>query len=127
VPVTVRGADDAEVEVLRIEENLRRRILKPSETAKAIRRLFRLHGVANGGDRGDATLIRDQSRMSALEEVAAKAGYSAPQARAYRTLANLIPPLMAPLDAGLLTQKVGLQIAQMDAEDQAALPIYEAL
>ncbi len=52
VPVVVLDVSDQQVEVLRIEENLRRRGLKPSETARAIRRLYELHGIGeNKGGR----------------------------------------------------------------------------
>lgn len=50
VPVVVLDVSDQQVEVLRIEENLRRRGLKPSEAARAIGRLHELHGVKAGGD-----------------------------------------------------------------------------
>jgi hypothetical protein len=45
--VVLDVADD-QVEVLRIEENLRRRTLKISEAARAVRRLYELAGIKQG-------------------------------------------------------------------------------
>lgn len=112
VPVVVREvASDEEHETLLIEENLRRRQLLPSESFKAVKRLYELMGIEGQGNRGDLT-------SATVAEVAAEIGKSERTVARMRTLADLIPPLAAMLDAGTLNQTAAYQIAQMDEDGQ---------
>jgi hypothetical protein len=49
VPVRVFDADEHTVDLLRLEENLRRRTPKPSEAARAVKRWYELRGIAGSG------------------------------------------------------------------------------
>ena len=113
VPVVVREvASDEEHETLLIEENLRRRQLLPSESFKAVKRLYELRGLDGAGrpknGENPATVAELTSELGKTERTVAR----------MRTLANLIPPLAAMLDAGTLNQTAAYQIAQMDEDGQ---------
>lgn len=101
-------ASDEEHETLLIEENLRRRQLLPSESFKAVKRLYELRGIELGNNGGSATVA----------DLADEIGKSERTVRTMRTLADLIPPLAAMLDAGTLNQTAAYQIAQMDEDGQ---------
>lgn len=84
VPVVVREvASDEEHETLLIEENLRRRQLLPSESFKAVKRLYELRGIDGAGSRGDLT-------GATVAQVAAELGKSERTVKTMRTLAELI-------------------------------------
>lgn len=117
VPVTIRDADDTEIELVRIEENLRRRTLTTSETAKAIRRLYELRGVRRGGRNGRNT-SRARDHKTPLERIAAELGFSGRTVGDLRRLADLVPSLSALLDSEDLRMKAAFQLAQLDAGDQ---------
>lgn len=109
VPVIVREVgSDEEHETLLIEENLRRRQLLPSESFKAVKRLYELRGIKNG----------DTTSSCTVKELAVELGKSEATVTKMRTLADLIPPLAAMLDAGTLNQTAAYQIAQMDEDGQ---------
>ncbi len=108
-PAVVREvSDDAEHETLLIEENLRRRVLTTSETARAVKRLYELRGIDREGG--------SPATVAGVQEIASEIGKSERATRRLRTLADLIPSLAAMLDAGEITQAVAYQLAQMDEE-----------
>jgi ParB family chromosome partitioning protein len=111
VPVRVFDADPQTVERLRIQENLRRRTLKPSEIARAVCRWYELNGAQQGRH---VTL----PGVTSVAELAEDMGTSEKTVKVYRTLADLIPPLAALLDAGDLPQKAAYQLAQLPSETQ---------
>jgi len=103
VPVVVLDVSDQQVEVLRTQENLRRRGLKPSETARAIRRLYELHGISeNKGGRPTKETPAESAGVSpkTQEDVARDAGVSPRKAQRLNRIADLIGPLMRLLDHG---------------------------
>ena len=111
VPVVVREvATDEEHETLLIEENLRRRQLLPSESFKAVKRLYELRGIKHGGDKQTATVA-----ACSVAELACELGKSERSVRTMRTLADLIEPLATMLDRNEITQAVAYQLAQLDA------------
>ena len=121
VPVVVREvASDEEHETLLIEENLRRRQLLPSESFKAVKRLYELNGIDGAGNRGDLT-------GATVAQVAKELGKSERTVKTMRTLADLIEPLATLLDRGEITQAVAYQIAQLDAEGQKAMESWMGL
>jgi hypothetical protein len=98
VPVRVFDADRDTVERLRIEENLRRRILKPSEQARAIKRWYELKGISGQGARTDLS-----AGLTSASDLAQDMGISRQTITVYRTLAELIPALSRLLDHGAPT------------------------
>lgn len=131
VPVTVRDvADDAEVELIRIAENLRRRTIKVSETAKAIRRErevreARIRRTAQEASSIDPMLkqpseraIQGQTIAETKAEHRGQPGMSGAAIERLDRLADLIPPLMALLDDGTLSKDGGYQLAQLPEVDQ---------
>ena len=121
VPVVVREvASDEEHETLLIEENLRRRQLLPSESFKAVKRLYELNGIEGPGSRGDLTGIT-------VKQVASDLNKSPATIKRMRTLADLIPPLAAMLDAGEITQAVAYQLAQLDETGQKYMESWMGL
>ena len=121
VPVVVREvASDEEHETLLIEENLRRRQLLPSESFKAVKRLYELNGIEGPGSRGDLTGIT-------VKQVASDLNKSPATIKRMRTLADLIPPLAAMLDAGEITQAVAYQLAQLDEIGQKYMESWMGL
>lgn len=94
-----------------IEENLRRRQLLPSESFKAVKRLYELRGIKHG----------DTSRDITVKSLAEGLGKSEATVKRMRTLANLIPPLAAMLDNGEITQAVAYQLAQLDEDGQKSM------
>ena len=118
VPVIVREvANDEEHETLLIEENLRRRQLLPSESFKAVKRLYELRGISHG----------DTTRDITVKSLADELGKSEATVKRMRTLADLIPPLAAMLDAGEITQAVAYQLAQLDPDGQEQMASYLGL
>jgi len=120
-PVVVLDVSDDQVEVLRIEENLRRRGLKPSETARAIRRLYELHGVAERGGRPtkeNPETVSGFMPAKTAADVARDAGVHPKKAQVFNRLADLIPALMHLLDAEMITQAVAYQLAQLPVVEQ---------
>ncbi len=113
--MVVLDVSDQQVEVLRIEENLRRRGLKTSETVRAIRRLYELHGITEKGGRPAKENPADSAGFvpKTQEDVARDAGVSPRQAQVFNRLADLIPELMQLRDAGTITQAVAYQLAQL--------------
>ncbi len=99
VPVRVFDADEETVERLRIEENLRRRTLKPSETARAIRRLHQMAAIRTG-PRGDLLPEVTNTNAQTRDEIAQVVDLSPAKVSVYNTLANLIPPLSVLMDKG---------------------------
>ncbi len=77
--------------------------LKPSETARAIRRLYELHGITEKGGRPTKETPTPGVGVmpeKTAEDVARDAGVSPTKARTLNRLADLIPTLMERLDAG---------------------------
>jgi len=122
VPVVVLDVSDQQVEVLRIEENLRRRGLKPSETARAIRRLYELHGITeNKGGRPSKETpppVSGVTEPKKAGDIARDAGMSPAKARTLNRIADLIGPLMRLLDHGVITQTMAYGFAQRPTEEQ---------
>jgi len=112
------GAHCGGHETLLIEENLRRRQLTVSETARAVKRLYELKGVDRSG--GGSPVHAEPVRA----EIARETGISESSVKRLRTLADLIPELAAMLDNGEITQSVAYQIAQMDAGGQQQMHGY---
>ncbi len=124
VPVVVREvASDEEHETLLIEENLRRRQLTVSETARAVKRLYELRGL-DGVKGGPASSRENPATVAGL---ASELGKSERTVRTMRTLADLIPPLATMLDAGEITQAVAYQLAQLDPDGQEQMASYLGL
>ena len=121
VPVVVREvASDEEHETLLIEENLRRRQLLPSESFKAVKRLYELRGL--DGVKGGPSANR-----STVEQLAKELDKSPTTVKTMRTLANLIQPLASMLDNGEITQKVAYQLAQLDETGQKHMESWMGL
>jgi len=122
--VVVLDVSDQQVEVLRIEENLRRRGLKPSETARALRRLYELHGITQGKHTPAKRPVSsspgedEETPQKTVAEVARDAGVGLTKASMLNRLADLIDPLMQRLDAGSITQKMAYGFAQLPPAEQ---------
>ncbi len=124
VPVVVREvASDEEHETLLIEENLRRRQLTVSETARAVKRLYELRGL--DGVKGGPSSSRENP--ATVAGLASELGKSERSIRTMRTLADLIPPLAAMLDNGEITQTVAYQLAQLDETAQKYMESWMGL
>lgn len=112
VPVIEWDVDDETVERMRIDENLRHRVLKPSETARAIRRLYVINEIKQGKNNSSAKLA---------EELAEATGLTERTIQRYNRIANLIPELMVLLDARQFSDRVAEQLGFLPEEDQRAL------
>jgi len=99
-----------------------RRGLKPSETARAIRRLYELHGITeNKGGRPvkeNPLTVRGIMPEKTVEDVARDAGVSPGKARRLNRIADLIPALMERLDARTITQEMAYGFAQLSVAEQ---------
>jgi len=128
-PVVVLDVSDDQVEVLRTQENLRRRGLKPSETARAIRRLYELHGIERGRHTpatptSSSEIVSDEESPAAksAEDVARDVGMHPKKAQVFNRLADLIPALMERLDAHTITQKMAYGFAQLPSAPPVPRP-----
>jgi len=118
MPAVVLDVSDDQVEVLRTQENLRRRGLKPSETARAIRRLYELHGITEKGGRpakDNSETVSEFAPAKTVEDVARDAGVSPKKAQRFNRIADLTGPLMRLLDHGVITQTMAYGFAQRPA------------
>jgi len=121
VPVVIRECSSPEEEeAILIEENIRRRQISTSETARAIKRLYEVYGIERGGGRPEKEDEKPDSdcRVFKQSDIAEQVGLKETQVRVYRTLANLIPEISGLLDTKKITQKVAYQLAQLPAGDQ---------
>jgi len=122
VPVVVREvASDEEHETLLIEENLRRRQLTVSETARAVKRLYELNGIEGAGR------PKHGGNYITVKQIAENQNKSEITIKRMRTLADLIPPLAAMLDANEITQAVAYQLAQLDVDGQKSMESWMGL
>lgn len=122
VPVVVREvATDEEHETLLIEENLRRRQLLPSESFKAVKRLYELRGIDGAGR------PKDGGNGATVAQLSSELGKSERTIKTMRTLADLIEPLATMLDRGEITQSVAYQLAQLDADGQKSMESWMGL
>lgn len=116
VPCVVRQvANDTELELLLIEDNVRRRHLSPYEFAKAVKRAYELNGIRHGGDR------QESDSNSCLQDIADSFGVSKFKVKEARTLAELIPSFGELLDAKRITREVATHLAQLPHDAQVAL------
>lgn len=114
VPCVVRQvASDTELELLLIEDNVRRRHLSPYEFAKAVKRAYELNGIRAGKPTNGNSLK--------LNELADSYGVSESEVRRARTLAELIPSFGELLDAKRITKEVATHLAQLPHDAQVAL------
>ena len=121
VPVVIRECSSPEEEeAILIEENIRRRQISTSETARAIKRLYEVYGIERGGGRPEKEDEKPDSdcRVFKQSDIAEQVGLKETQVRVYRTLANLIPEISGLLDTKKITQEVAYQLAQLPAGDQ---------
>ncbi len=123
LPVVVRKCPSPEEEeAIIIEENIRRRQLSTSETARAIKRLYEIYGIERKPGRpkeeDEKTVGRRPFFTFTRSDIAEQTGLKETQVKVYRTLANLIPEILGLLDAKKITQKVAYQLAQLPAGDQ---------
>jgi len=91
-----------------------RRGLKPSETARAIRRLYELHGIVPGRHTSatptpsSETISEESPAAKSAEDVARDVGMHPKKAQVFNRLADLIPELMQLQDAGTIGDTGGL-------------------
>lgn len=100
-----------------IEENLRRRQLLPSESFKAVKRLYELRGLDGAGR------PKNGENPATVAELSSELGKSERTVARMRTLADLIPSLSAMLDARTRTlwqaiQKIQAELEQLKAAQQ---------
>jgi hypothetical protein len=121
VPVLIHDLDDddPQVTLLRVDENMRRRTLKPSEMARAVDAWYGATAI-HQGDRTDLTSAPG-AEVPALIGRNGQA-MSERSREIYRHLANLIKPLADMLDSGDLAQKVACQLAQQLAHRRRDAP-----
>jgi ParB family chromosome partitioning protein len=106
--------DHQAIEELRIEEQLRRRVLTPAQNVRTIRRWFILHGIGRGGD-------QQQTDNLSVRDLADALGVSDKSVFRLNRIADLIPPFMAMYDAKQLPQMMAYNIALLSKDDQTAL------
>jgi len=121
VPVIVHydlDDDDPKVTLLRVDENIRRRSLKISETARAVKAWHDATAKPVGTNR---YTNGSSSTVDELEMPEAIASMSPSTRTIYTKLAALIEPLAFMLDTKQIGTQVAYQLAQLSKENQEAL------
>jgi ParB family chromosome partitioning protein len=120
--IMLKAANREAIDLLRIQENLRRRTLRPSEMARAYRRLTEIRNMApahraRGKERNDAP----EAPFTSVRDIANEAGVGQRTFQRFNRLADLIPEFMDLLDEGKLGSHAGEMLAQLATEEQRSL------
>jgi len=108
---SVLDSDEKAIDALRIEEQLRRRVLSPAQYVRTIRRWWDLQEFREGAH-GNRLIVR---------QFADQEGYTPGHIYQLKRIADLVPAFMAMYDEKQLPHMMAYHLAQLPAEDQEAL------
>ena len=116
MPVIVRDLDDDEAVSIRVDSNLQRENILPSERAKAYQ--MKLEAIKHQGERRDLTSSQLATKLRADQIVGAEAGVSKDSIHRYIRLNNLDQPLKDKVDSGELAFTPAVELSYLKPEEQ---------
>ena len=119
MPAIVRDLDDDAATIIMVDSNLQRETLLPSERAFAYK--MKLEALKRQGARTDLTCVQIEHKLKARDVVAKEAGESAAQVQRYIRLTELIPPLLAMVDAKEVGFSPAVELSYLKPEEQTDL------
>ena len=122
LPAIVRTMDQEEATVTMVDSNLQREVILPSEKARAYK--MKLEVYKRQGKRTDLTSDQPDpksKRKTARDRVAENSPDSATQIRRFIRLNDLIPEILAMVDAGKIALTPAVEISYLSKEEQEYL------
>ena len=116
LPVIVRNMDDDAAVLLRVDSNLQREHILPSERAFAYK--MKLEALKNQGARSDLTSGQIGPKLRSDEQVALDAGESRKQVQRFIRLTNLIPELLDMVDEKKISFNPAVELSYLDEAQQ---------
>ena len=118
--VIVRDLDDDAATIIKVDSNLQRESLLPSERAFAYK--MKLEAIKHQGARTDLTSVQVEQKLSARDKVAKDAGEkSGIQVTRYIRLTELIPPLLDMVDEKKIAFNPAYELSFLTKEEQTQL------
>ena len=116
MPVIVRDMDDDAATILRVDSNLQRETLLPSERAFAYK--MKLEAIKHQGQRTDLTSSQVGMKLQAMDIVGQEAGDSRNQVHRYIRLTELIPELLDMVDEKKIAFNPAVEISYLKPNEQ---------
>ena len=116
MPVIVRDLDDDAAIILRVDANLQRETILPSERAFAYK--MKLDALKHQGARTDLTSAQVGRKLETADIVAEEAGESRNQVRRYIRLTELIPELLSMVDEKKIAFNPAVELSYLKPEEQ---------
>ena len=116
VPVIVRNMEDDAATILRVDSNLQRENILPSERAFAYK--MKLDAIKNQGARSDLTSSQVGMKLQALDIVGQEAGDSRNQVHRFIRLTNLVPELLDMVDEKKISFNPAVELSYLDENQQ---------
>ena len=120
VPAEIKELTRDEAIILMVESNLQRSVILPSE--KAFSYKMRLEAMKRQGQRTDLTSSPVGTKFERTsDEITAETGDSRNQIHRYIRLTELVPELLAMVDAGRIALRPAVELSYLTAPEQQAL------
>ena len=115
LPVIVRNMDDDAAVLLRVDSNLQREPILPSERAFAYK--MKLEALKNQGARSDLTSVQVAPKLS-TEKIGEEVGMSKDNVKRYIRLTNLVPELLDMVDEKKIAFNPAVELSYLDESQQ---------
>ena len=115
LPVIVRNMDDDAAVLLRVDSNLQRENILPSERAFAYK--MKLEALKNQGARSDLTSVQVAPKLS-TEKIGEEVGMSKDNVKRYIRLTNLVPELLDMVDEKKIAFNPAVELSYLDEAQQ---------
>ena len=119
MPVIIRDLDDDAATIIRVDSNLQREELLPSERACAYN--MKLEALNHQGARTDLTSSQVGTRLRADELIAQQSGESRNQIQRFIRLTELIPTLLDMVDERKIALNPAVELSYLKKEEQTLL------
>ena len=116
LPVIVRNMDDDAAVLLRVDSNLQRENILPSERAFAYK--MKLEALKNQGARSDLTSAQVGRKLETADIVGQESGDSRNQVRRFIRLTSLIPELLDMVDEKKIAFNPAVELSYLDESQQ---------
>ena len=122
MPCIIRNLTDDEATIIRVDSNLQRETILPSEKAFAYK--MKLEAMKRQGQRSDLTSAPLEPKLKGSrsnEELAASSPDSRSQIQRYIRLTELIPPVLDMVDSSKIAFRPAVELSYLSKEQQQSL------
>ena len=122
MPCIIRNLTDDEATIIKVDSNLQRETILPSEKAFAYK--MKLEAMKRQGQRSDLTSAPLEPKLKGSrsnEELAASSPDSRSQIQRYIRLTELIPPVLDMVDSGKIAFRPAVELSYLSKEQQQSL------